>query len=206
MSAPQVFQSRIVGHDDVDPEQLVANPKNWRIHPRGQQDALEGALSEVGWVQGIVVNRRTGYVVDGHARVTLALRNGDATVPVTYVDLSEEEEALVLATLDPIGAMAVADTHLLGELLEGVRTTNDDLQALLNDLALGQHSAVPSLDDLESRYGEYDESAAWPEIRLRVSPDTYEQYESVMRLAPGDTDDARLSAVLSACDTTLLGE
>lgn len=82
---------------------------NWRIHPKAQQEALAGALDSVGWVQQVLVNRRTSFVVDGHARVALSLSRGEPTVPVLYVDLEPAEAALVLATLDPIGAMAQAD-------------------------------------------------------------------------------------------------
>jgi hypothetical protein len=35
-----------------------------------------------------MVNRRTGFVVDGHARVEEALSRHEPTVPVLYVDLS----------------------------------------------------------------------------------------------------------------------
>src|SRR5690348_10145058 len=80
------WRNRIVGHGEEDPEQLLANPNNWRIHPKSQQDALKGVLSEVGWVQDVIVNKRTGFVVDGHARVALAISAGER-VPVVYVDL-----------------------------------------------------------------------------------------------------------------------
>jgi hypothetical protein len=100
------WRNRIVGQGTEAPEQLLANPRNWRVHGKTQQAALNGVLDEVGWVQQILVNQRTGHVVDGHLRVTLALRRNEPTVPVIYVDLTEQEEALVLATLDPIGALA----------------------------------------------------------------------------------------------------
>ena len=118
--APVPWRNRIVGTGDVAPDQLVANPANWRTHPGPQRDALRGSLSEVGWVQQVMVNRRTGFVVDGHARVEEALTRHEPTVPVLYVDLSPEEEALVLATLDPIGAMATRDDAKLAELLDGL--------------------------------------------------------------------------------------
>ena len=38
------WRSRIVGHADVAPDDLVANPYNWRLHGKAQQAALEGAL------------------------------------------------------------------------------------------------------------------------------------------------------------------
>jgi hypothetical protein len=37
------WRNRIVGHDEVDANSLLANPKNWRIHPKNQVDALAGS-------------------------------------------------------------------------------------------------------------------------------------------------------------------
>jgi ParB-like chromosome segregation protein Spo0J len=96
-----------------------------------------GVLSEVGWVQDVVVNKRTGFVVDGHARVALAITAGER-VPVVYVDLSEEEERLILATIDPLSAMAMADKDLLGGLLSEVESTSDAVNALLAEMGGNQ--------------------------------------------------------------------
>ena len=70
------WRNRIIGTGMEDAEQLLANPKNWRVHPKAQQTALEGALNEIGWVQNVIVNQRTGFVVDGHARIALAISKG----------------------------------------------------------------------------------------------------------------------------------
>jgi len=132
-SAP--WRSRIVGSGEEAPDQLVANPRNYRTHPAAQRDALRGSLSEVGWVQSVMVNRRTGHVVDGHARIEEAISRGEASVPVLYVDLDEEEERLVLATLDPIGAMAEQSSERLADLLAEITVDDAGLAALLADLA-----------------------------------------------------------------------
>ena len=128
------WRNRITGSGEEAPDQLLANPGNWRIHPRNQQNALAGALDTVGWVQQVMVNQRTGFVVDGHARVALAISRNEPSVPVLYVDLSPEEEALVLATLDPIGAMATADEAKLNELLAEITVDDAGLLRLLGDL------------------------------------------------------------------------
>jgi len=100
---------------------LVANPKNWREHPKAQQAGMEAVLDEVGWVQDVIVNRRTGRLVDGHLRVELARAQGEDTpVPVKYVELSEDEERVILATLDPLGAMAVTDVGTLAEVVQSI--------------------------------------------------------------------------------------
>lgn len=128
------WRSRIVGHTDEDPTSLLANPLNWRMHPGRQRDALRGSLEVVGWVQSVIVNDRTGHVVDGHARIEEAISRSEATVPVVHVDLSAEEEALVLATLDPIGAMATTDQAKLTELLGDVSVTEAGLARLLEEI------------------------------------------------------------------------
>jgi len=125
------WRNRIVGEADVAPGELLANPLNYRVHPRNQVDALAGILGEVGWVQRVIVNRETGHIVDGHARVGLAISRMEPTVPVVYVDLTDAEEKLVLATLDPISAMATADKAILDQLLEDVSTGDAALQELI---------------------------------------------------------------------------
>ena len=129
------WRSRIVDRGEADPADLVLNPKNWRGHPAAQRDALAGLLDQVGWVQDVVVNRRTGRLVDGHLRVELARARSETSVPVVYVDLSEEEEALVLASLDPLAAMATANHEKLVSLLGEAKANDAALQSLLSDLA-----------------------------------------------------------------------
>lgn len=128
------WQNRIVGEGDEAPDQLAANPRNFRVHPQAQQQALSDVLDQVGVVQRIIVNKRTGFVVDGHARVALALRSGQPTIPVLYVDLDEREEALVLATLDPIAAMATTDAAALDALLRDVHTDSAAIMDVLTGL------------------------------------------------------------------------
>ncbi len=129
------WRNRIVGVGDVAPEGLAANPANWRVHPKHQRAALAGSLDTVGWVRHVLVNRETGYVIDGHARVALALARKETRVPVLYVDLTLDEERLILATLDPIGALAATDGASLAALLAQVSVADVGLQALLDELA-----------------------------------------------------------------------
>jgi ParB-like chromosome segregation protein Spo0J len=123
-------QNRIVGHGEEDPTQLLANPQNFRRHNGKQLDALRGSL-KIGWVKTVIVNKHTGHVVDGHARVEEAMRQNLATIPVTYIDLSEAEERLMLASLDPISEMAYTDEKALESLLADVPVPQgDDLDAV----------------------------------------------------------------------------
>lgn len=112
------YRNRIVGQGEEDPTQLIANPRNFRIHPHGQEVGLEGVLQVVGWVARVMVNRRTGFVVNGHLRVAHAISMGEATIPVEYVDLDDAEEALILATFDPLASLASPDVAKRDELYD----------------------------------------------------------------------------------------
>ena len=186
MADERRWRNRIVGSGEEAPDQLMANPKNWRIHPLTQQDAVEAALDEVGWVQQVIVNQTTGCLVDGHLRVALAISREETSIPVTYVDLTEREEALVLATLDPLAGLATTDAEKLGQLLEEAGTAGEGLQNLMDDLA---KTASP-LDDLTGEGGPVaNDQDFWPVIRLQVSPDTYRAFTREWDQLDGSDDD-----------------
>jgi hypothetical protein len=126
------YRNRIVGQGVKPASEFLANEKNWRGHPKFQQDGLDGVLSSVGWVQTVIENANTGTLIDGHARIVLALRKGDDTpVPYVQVDLTPEEEAVILATFDPISAMAFTDRAKLDELLHQVNSDDERVQQML---------------------------------------------------------------------------
>ena len=134
MAKDKKWQNRIVKYGEEDPNQLLANPFNHRIHSRIQQGHLESILDEVGWVDDVKVNVTTGHIIDGHLRVTLALRN-DQKVPVKYVEISEEEK-LILATFDWITGEAGIDVEQLGDILEEIDFDLDILDDLANDYGI----------------------------------------------------------------------
>jgi DNA modification methylase len=70
----------------------------------------------------------------------MAISKEQPTVPITYVDLSEEEEALVLATIDPVSGMAVRDGEKLAELLAEINASD------LGDLGVGLDDLLHTLD------------------------------------------------------------
>ena len=142
------WRSRITGSGTEDARALVANPRNWRRHPKHQADALTGLLDQVGWVQQVIVNSRTGLLVDGHLRVELAVRHGETDVPVVYVDLTEQEERLVLASLDPLASLATRDDDALRALLDSVTIDSADLAKMLKDLAPPDRSGLTDPDDV----------------------------------------------------------
>lgn len=131
--APSTWRSRILGEAEVDPKTLTANPLNWRTHPQVQKDAIGAALDTIGWIQRVIVNKKSGRIVDGHARVQMAIDKGEATVPVSYVELTDNEERAALATFDPLSQMAVADASVLFSTVDGLTTGNDLFDRFLGE-------------------------------------------------------------------------
>jgi hypothetical protein len=101
----------------MDPASLTANPRNHRRHPDGQRGVLRRALGDKGWIDPVIWNKRTGHIVDGHARVEEALGESIKSVPVIVLDVDEKTELKIMARHDRIGALATLDLDMLRETL-----------------------------------------------------------------------------------------
>lgn len=131
------------------PHELAENPLNWRTHPEPQVAALTDVIAEVGWAGACLYNEASGRLIDGHARRKVALDQGCEKIPVLVGSWTEEQEALILSTLDPIAAMAAADAQRLDALLREVSTPSPALQQLLDDIAT-KAGVVPGADESDS--------------------------------------------------------
>ena len=117
----------------VPASELLPNPKNWRTHPVEQQDALRGVLAEVGYADALIARETPEglMLVDGHLR---AETTPDSEVPVLVLDIDEAEADLMLATLDPLAAMAGRDEERLSELLDSLSLRGGLADAFLADI------------------------------------------------------------------------
>jgi hypothetical protein len=128
------IRDRIVDFRRVRASSLLPNPANWRTHPPAQQDALRGLLAEIGYANALIARELPGgrlMLIDGHLR---AETTPDQLVPVLVLDVDEEEAKKLLATLDPLGALAEADAAKLDALLKEVQTDSPAVAQMLNDL------------------------------------------------------------------------
>lgn len=112
---------------------LRPNPRNWRTHPEAQRDVLRGLLAEVGYADALLARELEDgslELVDGHLR---AETTPEAIVPVLVLDVTHEEAGLILATLDPLTAMAGRDDEALRELVSTVDAQSDSLRKFLDE-------------------------------------------------------------------------
>ena len=111
-------------------EELADNPANWRTHPEAQRAALQDALNELDWAGALLFNEATGHLIDGHLRKQLA----KGPMPVLIGSWTPEQEKKILATLDPIAAMADPDQAQLSLLLQEISFESDAINAMMGTL------------------------------------------------------------------------
>jgi len=95
---------------------------------------MRGILAEVGYA-GAALARETPnglMLIDGHLRAEI---DPDGKIPVLVLDVTAAEADKILATFDPLGAMAEANDEALAVLLTSVETSNAGLEAMLAELA-----------------------------------------------------------------------
>jgi len=166
---PSIWRNRIVGSGMMAPDQFLANPNNFRIHSAMQESALEEVLDRVGWVRTVLVNRTTGHVLDGHLRVALGIRRGEAEIPYDLVDITEAEEKLVLAALDPIAGMAGTDHEKLAGLLAELQIDlGGSLHAMLTELEEASRPKPPEapLENKKDHAGQLKERFGVPPFSI----------------------------------------
>ena len=118
----------------VEARQLIPNSKNWRTHPESQKNALRGLLAEVGFADALLAREMSDgrlQLIDGHLR---AETTPDMRVPVLVLDVNEEEADKLLATLDPLAAMAGKNDDMFAELTRSLETENHAVRDLLDSV------------------------------------------------------------------------
>lgn len=124
------IRNRILEYGIAPAEEFTGHPFNPHIHPQFQREMMDAALKKTGWLAPVIVNKRTGYLIDGHERVMQALIDNDP-VPYVLVDLSEVEEAEALATFDYLGGLSYYDHAQVQALIAQIDVENSALERLL---------------------------------------------------------------------------
>ena len=165
-------RERIVDIRPVRAGDLIPNPRNWRQHPAVQRNAMAAILAEVGNIDVLkAVETDDGLMlIDGHLRAELM---PDDKVQVAVLDLTEAERVKVLATFDPLAAMAQTDLDGYLSLAAEVETDNEAIKALLEAVANAEQGPMPDFEPVgEDEQGRLDEKAkvACPECGYEFTP------------------------------------
>ena len=163
----------------VEAGTLAENPGNWRRHSDEQLRTVKELLDDpsVGWAGACLFNERTGRLIDGHARKQVV--DPKALVPVLIGNWEEAAEAKILATLDPVGAMAETDREAYQALIDGIEADGMWMRLLVDQTA---REGVK--DDGAENETEDDGPDHLPEMALHP----FEQYDYLVLLFRSDQD------------------
>lgn len=212
---PRLDASRIV-NQTVNVDLIDAHPDNYNQHPDAQLTQLASSHQQFGQYRSVVLWQRPNgrYIqVAGHGYLHAAKSEG---LPQVRADVLPEETAP-----ETIKAIMIADNEhakhsepdeeVLARLLQEQVNAGYDLVSVGSDEdALHDMLAKmtpPTLDELTEQYGdEPEEDAFWPVIKVKVSPETKEVYDSLMEQAEGHDEGEKLAWLLERVNVALEGE
>lgn len=128
------------------PGNLNPHPLNYRKHGDRQRRAFNETLEKAGWLDALVVNRKTNNVLDGHLRQDESdeARPGEK-VPVLWVEIPEEEEAAAIGIMNKIRAMATEDESLEEKLAMEIEKLDAELAQTLFEIEPPEPTNLPPL-------------------------------------------------------------
>ena len=126
-------KNRVKELRQVKASEILPNAKNWRRHPKWQHEGMRAVLENIGYAGALLAYENEGQLIliDGHLRQEMT---PDDEVPVLILDVTEQEADILLATYDPLTAMASQEGAVLHELLGGIESQNDEIRTLLEDI------------------------------------------------------------------------
>lgn len=128
------IRDRIKEFRRVPASELAPHPNNWRTHSDDQKDAMRGLLAEIGIAGAVIAyqSKEGLRLIDGHLRTEQIAAN--AKVPTLILDVNDDEAMKILATFDPISAMASRDDEMLRDLLNQIEFESAAVEQMLQDM------------------------------------------------------------------------
>jgi len=182
------IRNRVKALRTVKASELTPNPKNWRTHPKAQQDALRGILAEVGYADALLARELPDgslMLVDGHLR---AETTPEQEVPVLILDINEAEADKLLLSLDPLAALAETNAQALDALLREVDTGSEGLQQMYAELA--EAAKLYDVDEASPPELADGDRAPFRQMTFTIHDTQHETIEAAIAKAKQDGGDA----------------
>jgi hypothetical protein len=177
------IRDRIREFRRVPAAELHPRVDNLRAHPQTQRLATASMLREIGFAGAVLAwEPQPGYLelLDGHLRQDLV--SGNQLVPTLILDVNEDEARLLNALYDPLGDLAVVKKDLVRDVLDQIKTDEDELQVMLLELSGSAKIEKPGASAEEEIAAANNVGPPGMELR------PYEHYDYVVVLARNTMD------------------
>jgi len=151
MDQSKSIRDRIKELRRVPARELLANPRNFRRHPKAQQTAMKAILDEVGFAGALLAREQDDgslMLIDGHLR---AETTPDELVPVLVLDVTEYEANKILLTFDPLSSLATIDQAVLADLTKLTPFDSDELFGLVHSLSDATPDFKPTTEEEQGK-------------------------------------------------------
>jgi len=119
------------------------------------------------------------------------------------VDIDEKEEPLLAIALNRTNELGGWDNDELVKVLEEAAKEGRSLVGVGWDVEdIQQTFEVPPVVERDGD-GETQPEDFWPIVRVKVSPETYQQYERIFGLAVGDTESDKFGYLLNLAERAM---
>ena len=177
-------------YEMVPVDRITTHPENAR---KGSLEVIRESIRTNGFYGACVVQRSTGHILVGNHRYLAAVEEGQAEVPVVWVDKSDAEARRLLLADNRTTDTATYDDEALVARLQLVASddvfgsgfTTEDL-----DLLLMNDDIDASLAALEDEYPLTDDSekGLWRRLDVSLPPGLYEEWGTWGAALPGGDD------------------
>lgn len=182
---------------DFPMAELAEYPGNPR---RGDVEAISESLDENGFYGAIVVDRDTKQILAGNHRYKAMLVAEASSIPVFLVKTDDPDHARRVNLGDnAYGAKGTTDDEALLESLKQLTSLAGSGYANRDVSDLELLLAVPTAGAARGGSGgggDPDDELFWPEIRLKVTPDTMDRWRDALDAHQGENDVVKLLALL----------
>jgi len=138
-------------------------------------------------VPGRNIDDGTLMLIDGHLRAETI---GEEVVPVLILDVNEAEADKILATLDPLAAMADSDAVKLDDLLRNIDTGSEALQEMI--AATAEKAKLYQIDEAKPPELPDGDRTPFRQMTFTIHDEQHELIEEAIAIAKksggGDSD------------------
>ena len=175
-SGPVRFHDDLAGLlmpiDDIG--QHPDNPNN------GDVEAVMSSIETNGMYRPVFVQRSTKWIVAGNHTWQACKELGAAEIPVVWLDVDETEAAKIMLADNRIATLAVPDPGLLLNLLDRLAEQATLTGTGYNDYDL---EVIRHLAEIPT---DYDHTATWALLSVRLPPHVMSAYREMTREADGE--------------------
>jgi hypothetical protein len=160
---------------------LKPHPQNPRRHGAAELEALDKSVRRFGFTSPIIVQKKTGLVLAGHARLEVLQRQGVAEVPVVELDIDDKDAVAYMIADNQLTILGSWDFQMLEGLVADLKVSEYPGMDLIEGLDLpGFESPEADMPDLAS-----GDKEPFQQMTFTLHDSQAEQVKAAMEVARG---------------------